>query len=91
MASTLPRVARLLIAQALRVVVALCLGLAIVASTLTLVGLALAATGSQRIGHLGYLVAMTVGVVVLLLALGRLAHIALARVAHLEPPPTPPQ
>ncbi len=76
---------RLLIAQVLRLIIALCVGLAIVAVVLTLVGLALAITDGQQIGHMGYLVAMTVGVVLLLLAVARLAHLAIARVVDLGP------
>jgi hypothetical protein len=84
-AGSLRRVWRLFIAHALRLIVVLCLGLAIVCFVLTVVGLALAATGRQPVAHPVYLGIAGAGVITLLAAVARLAHLALAHLVHLEP------
>jgi hypothetical protein len=74
-------VGRLLIAHTLRLIVVLCVGLSIVFAVFTVAGLAL---GDVR--HPGYIAAIAVGAVALLLSVARLAHLVLARLVHLGPP-----
>jgi hypothetical protein len=73
-------VGRLVIARALRLIVTLCIGLAIVFAILTVVGLARGDVVQPM-----YIAAMAVGVVALLLAVARLAYLALARIVDLGP------
>jgi hypothetical protein len=77
-------VGRLVIARALRLIVTLCIGLAIVFAILTVVGLARGDVAQPM-----YIAAMAVGVVALLLAVARLAHLALGRIVDLGPPAKP--
>jgi hypothetical protein len=68
--SSLRSVGRLLIAHALRLIVVLCVGLSIVFSILTVVGLALA-----DVAHPWYIAAVAVGAVAVLLSVARLVHL----------------
>jgi hypothetical protein len=82
-------VVRLLIAHLLRLVAVACLTVAIVTSVITLVGLALAAVGKLELGG-GYgaedLALMWAVVLAALLAISRLAHIALGWIVDLGHP-----
>jgi cytochrome c biogenesis protein CcdA len=73
-------VGRLLTAHALRLIVVLCVGLSIVFSSLTVVGLALG-----DVAHPWYIAAVAAGVVAVLLSIARLAHLMLARLVNLGP------
>ena len=73
---------RLLVAHALRLIVALCVGLAIVCSILTVVGLALG-----DVTHPWYIVGVGICSVLLLLAFARIAYLALGRLVDLGPAP----
>ena len=84
---------RLLIAHVLRVVAVACLTVAIVISVVTAAGLALAAVGKLELGG-GYgpadIALMWTVVLAALLAISRLAHIALGRIVDLgHPEPHP--
>lgn len=45
----------------------------------------LAVTGRQTVGHLGLVVPMSLGIIILALALARLAYLALAQLVTLGP------
>jgi hypothetical protein len=75
-------VGRLLVAHALRLIVALCVGLAIVCSILTVVGLALGG-----VTHPWYMAGAGIFTVLLLLAFARIAYLALSRLVDLGPAP----
>jgi hypothetical protein len=78
-------VSRLLAAQALRLVVALCIALATVIAVLTAVAVVLDVTGRQPVGQLGLFVPMSAGIITLMLAVARLAYLALARLVTRAP------
>jgi len=75
-------VGRLVLAHALRLIVALCVGLSIVFSLLTVIGLALG-----EVTEPAYIAAVAVGAVAVLLSIARLAHLLLARLVKVGPSP----
>jgi len=78
-------VGRLLVANVLRLIIALSVGLAIVFALLTMVGLALAAFSLVEIRHQGDIAVMAVCVLAVLLAGARLAYLTLGRIVELGP------
>jgi hypothetical protein len=81
-------VVRLLIASALRLIVALGVGLAVVIGVITAAGVALAIFGRLEFAGgygLGTVVLMSVVIVALALAVSRLARLALGHIVDLAP------
>lgn len=80
---------RLLLAHVLRVVVVVCLAVAIVISAISVVGLALATLGKDQLGGAygaADLALMWGAALAVLLAISRLAYLALGRIVNLRQP-----
>lgn len=77
---------RLLVAQVLRLITSLGIGLALILTMITLVGIGVALFGDEEAGGFGLadIVPMWLGSVILLLSISRLAYLALGRIVDLS-------